>query len=97
MTSTPLRFHANPDALATRVGEEIVLVHLTTDRIYVLNRTGARIWNLMTEGCDREGMRLRMLAEFEVVETDLDRQLDDILVTLEREQLIATSSTGDRP
>ncbi len=36
------RFHVNRDAVAQRVGEEIVLVHLTTDRMYVLNQTAAR-------------------------------------------------------
>jgi len=33
----------SPDTVATRVGDEVVLVDLKTDRIYTLNRTAARI------------------------------------------------------
>ena len=32
------------------VGDEVVLVHLRTNRIYTLNRTGARFWELLEDG-----------------------------------------------
>jgi hypothetical protein len=35
----------NRDVVARRLKDEIVLVHLRTNRIYSLNRTGARFWN----------------------------------------------------
>jgi len=33
------------DVVARRLEDEIVLVHLQKNRIYSLNRTGARFWN----------------------------------------------------
>ena len=44
MSVASVHFAASADALATRVGDEIVLVDLKTDRVYSLNRTAARIW-----------------------------------------------------
>ncbi len=55
------RFRVNRDAVAERVGEEIVLVHLTTDRMYVLNQTAARAWELLCAGHDAPAVRHRML------------------------------------
>ena len=84
----PERFRATPDTLATRVGDEIVLVHLKTDRIYVLNRTGARLWELLTADCDRTEIELQMLAEFEATATELRAQIDAMLASLMADSLI---------
>jgi len=35
------------DTVTQRVGEGIVLVHLPTDRIYSLNPTATRLWELL--------------------------------------------------
>jgi len=37
-----VRFRPSPDAVATRAGEEMVVVDLKSDRIYSLNRTASR-------------------------------------------------------
>jgi hypothetical protein len=88
MSGTASRLAPSPDALATRVGEEIVLVHLKTDRIFVLNRTGVRIWELIAEGCDDAELRRRVGAEFEVGGDVLDREVGELIASLERERLI---------
>jgi hypothetical protein len=88
MSVDAMRFRATPDALATRVGDEIVLVHLKTDQIYVLNRTGARLWELLDAGCDRGEMVRRLMQEFEVTEAELAEQLEDLLGSLTSEALI---------
>jgi hypothetical protein len=41
----------NPNVVSRRVGDGTVLVHLATNRIFELNETGARIWELLGEGC----------------------------------------------
>ena len=63
------RFRTSPDALATRVGDEIVLVHTVTDQIYVLNRTGARVWELLCDELDRTEIESRLAGEFDVART----------------------------
>lgn len=82
------RFHPSPDTIATRMGDEIVLVHLKTDRIYVLNRTGARLWELLAADCDRPEILRRMLTEFDVAPAELERELDRWLATLTADSLV---------
>ena len=89
------RFRANPDTLATRVDDEIVLVHLKTDRIYVLNRTGARLWELLTTECDRTEIERRMLTEFDVTAAELTVQVDAMLASLAADALIDVSPLHD--
>ena len=83
------RFRVNPDAVAQRVGEEIVLVHLTTDRMYVLNETGARAWELLCAGHDAPAIRQRMLQEFEVSPNQIADELDHLVRWLQTEDLIS--------
>ena len=85
-TSTRIRPH--PDVLASRVGGELVLVHLGTDRILSLNRTAARIWELVGAGCDRPEMRRRMLAEFDVSADELDGELERVLQAFRDNELL---------
>lgn len=44
----PFRPHAN--AVLRRVGDGAVLVHLDTGRVFELNDTAARIWELVAAG-----------------------------------------------
>lgn len=83
------RFRASPDALATRVGDEIVLVHTGTDQIYVLNRTGARVWELLCEQCDRAEIERRLVQEFEVTAAEVTGQVQDLIGSLAKGRLIA--------
>jgi Coenzyme PQQ synthesis protein D (PqqD) len=78
------RFRPTGDAVAKRVGDEVVLVQLQTNRIYTLNRTGARLWELLDDGHDLERARAQMLREFDVGEDQLRDEADalvDDLVT----------------
>ncbi len=40
----------NPDVLFKRVDEELVLVKIASNEIFALNETGARLWELISEG-----------------------------------------------
>jgi hypothetical protein len=86
--SVAARIQPSPDAVAAQVGDEIVLVHMKTDCIYVLNRTGARLWELLSARCDRAEVRRRMLAEFDVSEAELEQELDRWLDRLAADSLI---------
>jgi hypothetical protein len=91
MSSTSTRFRSSPDALATRVGEEIVLVDLKTDRIYSLNRTAARIWELVCADCDRTEVERRMLEEFDVPPAQLAEAIDEVIESMTRDGLLMRS------
>ena len=90
------RFRPSRDALATRVGDEIVLVHLKTDKIFVLNRTAARVWELVCADCDVAEIQSRMREEFDVAEGDVTTQVRELLGTLRDDDLV-TADEGAEP
>ena len=92
MSSTPARFRSSPDALATRIGDEIVLVDLKTDKIYSLNRTAARIWELMCADCDRAEVERRMLEEFDVARGELAEAIDELVTSMTQDGLLSRSA-----
>jgi hypothetical protein len=65
----------HPDVVWRRVGEEVVLVDLKTNRIYSLNDTGARLWELISAGHDRAAVETALIEEFDVEESELRRQV----------------------
>lgn len=87
--SQSLGFRPNPDVVAQRLGDEIVLVHMNTDRIFVLNRTGARLWELLCEQLDQGAIRRRLVSEFDVDEAQVAGEVDELLRALMEEQMIA--------
>lgn len=82
------RFRPTPDAVHERVGNEVVLVHLRTNRIFSLNQTGARLWELIAQGMSRAEMKQTLLDEFDVGADQLDAELDALLTSLTSERLI---------
>ena len=64
-------------------------MHLKTNRIYSLNRTGSRLWELLETGCDREGLERCLLDEFDVDAVQLRKEVEDQLAELAREGLLA--------
>jgi hypothetical protein len=88
MSATAARFRSSPDTLATRVGEEMVLVDLKTDRIYSLNRTAARAWELFCADCDRAEVERRMLEEFEVTPGEVTEAIDELVASLTKDGLL---------
>jgi hypothetical protein len=76
-----------PDVVARRVGETAVVVHLGSNRIYELNDTGARIWELASEGATVEGLIDRLQHEFDVDRAQLASEVTSIVDDFVREGL----------
>jgi len=89
---TSAHYSANPETLAARVGDEIVLVHLGTDRIYVLNRTAARVWELLCDDGRLAEIERRMLREFAIGSEELSGQVDELLASLAENGLVVRSA-----
>jgi hypothetical protein len=83
---SPLR--PDPEVVGRCMGDDLVLIHLRTNLVYTLNRTAARAWELLTEGCDRAQVRARLLEEFDVDETRLDDEIERLLSTLVAHKLV---------
>jgi hypothetical protein len=72
---------------------EVVLVHLRTNRIYALNTTGGRLWELLAEGCDHAELERRLLAEFDVDPAQLRQEVGELLASLVTEGLVVEAES----
>ena len=60
------RVRINPEVIAQRVEDDLVLVHLDTNQIYNLNDSAARLWELLEAGLDLDEAKQQLIQEFEV-------------------------------
>ncbi len=74
--------------VARRVGDELVVVHLKTNRIFSLNRTAARLWELVEAGLTRPEIKASLLGEFGADEATLDAEIDSTLAAFSAEALV---------
>ena len=79
----------NSDVLFRRLGDDMVLFHLTSDRFYELNSTAARFWELLNSGHDVAGARQQILEEFAVDPDQLTNEAEALLSSLRQENLIS--------
>jgi hypothetical protein len=82
------RFRVLPDVLARRVGDELVLVHSARNEVFSLNSTGARLWELLSEGRSRSETVEQITEEFDVTREMAEEEADRLLAALERENLV---------
>jgi hypothetical protein len=90
------RFQINPEAVANRMGDQVVLVHIGTDRIFELNSTAARIWDLLSLGNSREEIQKQIREEFQISDVLAAQQTEELLSSLIEERIISVGN-DDRP
>ena len=78
----------HPEVISRRLGDAAVLVHLTSNRIFELNATGARIWELICEGLDEPAISAKLAEEFDVEPTLAAEELRGLLARLRHEGLV---------
>jgi hypothetical protein len=83
----------DPDVVARRMQEEIVLVHLRTNKIYTLNATAARFWELLGTGLEREEIKRALQEEFEVEGPVLDEELEALIAELTSQGLLEADAS----
>lgn len=83
-----VRYCPRPAVIGKRLDDEFVLVNLDTDRIFTINPTGARFWELAVAGLDRAAIRDQMLLEFAVTGAEIDREIDSFSALLQQEGLL---------
>ena len=82
------------DVVSRRLGDATVLVHLPTNRIFELNDTGARIWDLIAEG--RDDVAAVLTAEFPVDRAAADAAVENLVAQLRAERLLSVRADGPR-
>jgi len=78
-----------PQAVARKVGEELVILHLESGTYFGLDPVGARIWQLMGEGKALTEICEVMLDEYDVTREDLERDALSLAQSLAAQQLIS--------
>jgi hypothetical protein len=78
----------HPDVVARRLGDRTVVVNLRTNRIYELNSTAARLWDLLESGCERGRLEQKLLDEFDADEGQVRQEVAATLARLSREGLL---------
>jgi hypothetical protein len=76
------------DVVSRRMGDRAVLVDLKTNRIFDLNDTGTRVWELIAEGLTGDRIVERLVSEFSVDERRAGEEYHALVAQLEREGLI---------
>jgi hypothetical protein len=78
----------DPEVVSRRLGDEIVLVHLKTNRIFSLNATGARFWELLAEGGTRQEIETALLTDYDGSPEEVSAEIDSLVQRLHAEGLV---------
>jgi coenzyme PQQ synthesis protein D (PqqD) len=87
----------NTHVLCRQVKDGAVLIHLGTNQIYDLNRTGYRIWQLLQEGSDSAAICDTLRREFDVDPAIAAGELRTLLERLSSEGLLEDAKDADGP
>jgi hypothetical protein len=85
------RFQISPNAVAKPMENSVVLIHLGTEKIFELNPTAARIWDLIAEGLTREDIHSRICVEFDVPREVAAQEMEELLSSLISENFVSVS------
>jgi hypothetical protein len=79
-----------PDVVARRMGEEMVLINMRTNKIYRLNHTGARFFELLSLSPTRDlgEIKSQLAGEFGVTEESVRGEMTSLLRRLGVEGLV---------
>jgi hypothetical protein len=88
------RIRQSPQVVSSRLGEAGVLVHLKTNRIFEVNATGLRIWELAAGGRTLAEIEEVLRNEFDVAPDRLREELLSLVAELTREGLVTDDTSS---
>jgi hypothetical protein len=80
-----------PEVMARQVGDETVILDLTSGRYFGLDPVGSRIWHLIAAGRPLSEVCDAIATEYDVPRAEAERDLHQLLSDLKTEGLIRTS------
>ena len=80
--------------MSNRLGDGGVVVNLRTNRIFELNATGMRAWELIGEGHTRGEIERRLEEEFDVEPARVRAELATLIAVFAREGLVDADPVG---
>ena len=89
--------HPHPSLVFTRLdASEAVLLHLDTKRYYTLNDTGARIWELLQQGCCAQEIARALQDDYAITDEEALPVLLAFVDELQQEGLVRMPVPGYR-
>ena len=82
------------DVVFRHLDDEAVLVHLRTNRIYSLNRTGPRFWELLDAGHDTHEIKEHLSREFDVDAEQVEEEIETLVTSLISEGLVSVEPSA---
>jgi hypothetical protein len=79
--------HKCDDVLVQEIDEELVLLNLSSEEYYALNKTARRFWEVALDGASRDGVVATLQKEFGVDPERISRDLDRIVGALAERRL----------
>ena len=76
------------DVVSRRLGDEVILVNLATDRVYALNQTAARFWELLASRRGLPSIERALGREFAIEGAKLSREITRLVASLEAKKLV---------
>jgi hypothetical protein len=89
--SGDMALRPNSDVIAKRLDQVSVLVHIPTNRIFELNETGSRVWEMIGESLNPDQIVQRLADEFDVEEAQVADEVNELLTRLRNEGLLLPS------
>jgi hypothetical protein len=78
----------SPNVLSRTVGDEEVLLDLSTELYYGINPTGSRIWQLLKEGKSPREISRHLADEFEITAEEAYQDVLDFINYLQKKGLV---------
>lgn len=82
------RYRPTPDALFATLSDGAVVLDIQTKKYFSLNETGARVWALIREGIDTDGIICVLLEEYDVTREAAEEAVTTLVRSLAAEKLI---------
>ena len=86
-----MRISVSPDVLTAHVSGEAVLLNLVDRSYYGLNETAAAVWAGLERGEAPDSILSTLLKTSDVTESELAKQIDDVIADFREKKLIADS------
>lgn len=88
------RLACSPEVLSRVLDGEAILLHLGSGTYFGMNEVATRAWELIVAGTTYASMCKSLVAEFEVSEAEIERDMIEFLSALQEKQLVMVSRPG---
>ncbi|HVT90007.1 MAG TPA: PqqD family peptide modification chaperone [Tepidisphaeraceae bacterium] len=83
---------AAPGQLSSKLGDEMVILHLESGVYYGLDTVGARVWELAQQSKSVRQIRDQIVSEFDVAPETCEQDIRELLAQMQAQGLVLVAS-----